>query len=137
MFSLNDPGPLVSWSVLDHERRPKLGWSAVREACRPVIVVADRPPAIVTTGEVIRLDVHVVNDLRRQIDAADVTVVAAWPGGRRRWRFAGVVEADAVDKVGTIELEVPNTLGGLAFDLTLTAGDVQATNHYTAAITTA
>ena len=37
MFSLADPQPLASWSVLDHEREPKRGYFAVRDACRPVL----------------------------------------------------------------------------------------------------
>ena len=33
MFALNDPTPVVSWSVLDHERVAKRGWEALRRAC--------------------------------------------------------------------------------------------------------
>jgi beta-mannosidase len=135
-FALNDPAPVVSWSVLDHERVPKAAWNAVVDACRPVIVVADHPPPIVAAGEHVRLDVHVVNDLRRPIDAGVVEIVAAWPGGERRWRFGGSIGADEVAKVGTIELTVPDTLGALAVDLTLTADEIVTTNRYRSAITT-
>jgi beta-mannosidase len=44
-FCLADGHPDVTWSVLDHARGPKLGYEALCEACRPVIVVADRLPA--------------------------------------------------------------------------------------------
>src|SRR5690606_32942568 len=44
-YLLADGHPGITWSVLDHERRPKLGYEALRAACRPVIVVADRLPA--------------------------------------------------------------------------------------------
>jgi beta-mannosidase len=135
VFSFNDPAPVVSWSVLDHERHPKLGYHALRWACAPVIVVADRPPAIVSPGEHLRLDVHVVNDLRDPVDPAVVDVEARWPSGSRRWRFGGSVGADECVRVGTIELDVPDTLGALTFDLTLTAGEISATNHYASAVT--
>ncbi|MCV5533332.1 glycoside hydrolase family 2, partial [Escherichia coli] len=36
-FSFTDPQPAVSWSVLDHERVPKRGYGALRDACRPVL----------------------------------------------------------------------------------------------------
>lgn len=134
MFALNDPAPAVSWSVLDHHRAPKLGWQALVDACRPVVVVADRPPSIVTPGDTVKLDVHVVNDLRAPVDPAVVDVVAHWPGGTRGWRFGGEVGADEVVRVGTIEVDVPDTLGALTFDLTLTAGEITAHNHYGAAI---
>lgn len=135
MFSLNDPAPLVSWSVLDHERRPKLAWETLKRACAPVIVVADRPPALVTPDESISLDVHVVNDLHKPIDLAEVDIVARWAGGHRRWRFGGSVGADECVKVGNITFDVPHTLGGLTFDLTLTAGDITANNHYASVVT--
>ncbi|MBV9413277.1 MAG: hypothetical protein JO148_16920, partial [Acidimicrobiia bacterium] len=42
-FAFADAHPSVTWSVLDHTRSPKRGFAALRDACRPVIVVADRP----------------------------------------------------------------------------------------------
>lgn len=79
-FFLADALPAVTWSVLDHERRPKLGYAALRDACRPVIVVADRLPARVAPGQALALDVHVVSDLRLPIEAGRVTARLAWSG---------------------------------------------------------
>ena len=42
---------MISASVLDHERRPKLAWQAVVDACRPVVVVTDPLPAVVAPGD--------------------------------------------------------------------------------------
>jgi beta-mannosidase len=139
MFALNDPAPVVSWSVLDHRRVAKPGWYALRDACRPVIVVADRPPSIVAPRDEVGLDVHVVSDLREPIEGAVVEIVVGWPGGQRRWTFGGDIDADEVTRVGRIELEVPDTLGALTFDLSLTlpegAGtDSPLTNRYRSAI---
>ena len=135
VFALNDPAPVVSFSVLDHERVPKLGWEALRQACRPVIVVADRPPDIVTAGEKIELDVHVVSDLHTHIEGAAIEAVASWPGGRRLWRFTGDIDADDVTRIGRIEFVVPDTLGALTIELTLTIDDEVVVNRYGAAIT--
>ena len=135
LFSFNDPGPVVSFSVLDHERVPKLAYDVVRRACAPVVVIADRPPDFVAAGDDLRLDVHAVNDLRVDVDPAVVDVVASWAGGERRWRFGGVIPADECVKVGTIALSIPDTLGALTIDLTLTAGAIKARNHYSTAVT--
>jgi beta-mannosidase len=135
VFALNDPGPVVSWSVLDHERVPKLAFDALRQACRPVIVVAERPPPIVTVGESLALDVHAINDIHRVVDAAVVDAVLTWPGGSRRWRFGGSIGSDECIKVGRLEFDVPHSLGALTLDLTLTAGELRSTNRYTSAIT--
>ncbi|HWM20355.1 MAG TPA: hypothetical protein VNO51_11755 [Ilumatobacteraceae bacterium] len=135
LFSLNDPGPVVSFSVLDHERVPKLAFEVVKRACAAVVVIADRPPDFVAPGDDLRLDVHAVNDLHTDVDPAVVDVVARWGGGERRWRFGGAVPADECVKVGSIELSIPDTLGALTIELTLTAGDIKARNRYSTAVT--
>ena len=81
------------------------------------------------------LDVHAVNDLRHAVEPAVVDIVARWAGGERRWRFGGDIPADDCVKVGRIDFEVPDTLGALTLDLTLTAGDIGATNRYSSAVT--
>lgn len=135
VFALNDPAPVVSWSLLDHERVPKLGWEALKRSCAPVIVVADRPPEVVAPGETLSLDVHVVNDLRHMIGGAVVDITASWSGGSRRWRFGGDIERDECVRVGTISMDVPDTLGALTIDVILTAGELIQTNRYSTAIT--
>ena len=135
VFALNDSAPMVSWSVLDHRRQPKLAWQALKQACAPVVVVGERPPPIVTPGDPIEMRVHVINDLHRQIDAAVVDIEARWAGGSQRWRFGGTVAADEVCNVGVVTIDVPDTLGALSFDLTLCATGIEATNHYSSAVT--
>ena len=135
VFSLNDPEPVVSWSVLDHERAPKLAWKALVAGCRPVVVVADRPPDIVAPGETIALDVHVVNDLREPIEQAEITITAKWAGGSRQWRYGGEIAADEVGFVGNVALAVPDTLGALTFDIVLESPAHHAQNHYSSVIT--
>jgi beta-mannosidase len=106
-FHLADPHPAVSWSVLGADRVPKLGYEALREACRPVIVVADRLPPTVTPGQALALDVHVVSDRREPVEGARVAARLAWPGGEHMWRWTGDVPADACVRVGTLQFVVP------------------------------
>ncbi len=133
-FLLTDAQPAVSWSLLDHERVPKAGYDALREACRPVIVVADRLPPTAAPGEDLALDVHVVSDLHIPLVRASVTAELSWPGGNRAWHWGGEVTADSCVRIGRIETEVPDLPGDqpreLCLDLTLTAGEVTATNRY-------
>ena len=135
LFSFNDPGPVVSFSVLDDERVPEDRLRRREAGVRPVVVLADRPPDFVAPGDDLNLDVHAVNDLRIDVDPAVVDVVARWAGGERRWRFGGAVPADECVKVGTISLSIPETLGALTIELTLTAGEIKARNRYSTAVT--
>jgi beta-mannosidase len=118
-FCLADGHPGVTWSVLDHERRPKLGYESLREACRPVIVVADRLPETVAPGDPLALDVHVVSDLRVAVDDARVTARLEWPGGHHEWSWSGYVPADSCVRVGTLQTVVPEADGPLRLDLGL------------------
>jgi beta-mannosidase len=89
-FSFADPHPMVSWSVLDHERVPKRGYAALRDACRPVLPMVEPRQGLV----------HVVNDTRQEY--ADAIVEVAVDG--RIHRFAGDIPPDAVAYVGRVDL---------------------------------
>ena len=104
LFSLADAMPAVTWSVLGHDRAAKRAYHVVAEACRPVIVVADRLPDAVVPGEALALDVHVVSDRRASIERATISAVLSWPGGDQGWRWTGDVPADGCVRVGTIQL---------------------------------
>ncbi len=106
-FLFADAQPAVTWSVLDHERAPKLGYRALAAACAPVIVVAERPAEHYAPGERIRLAVHVVSDRRVTLGEARVAATMSWPGGRRAWTFAGPVPADSCVQVGRVDVAVP------------------------------
>jgi beta-mannosidase len=135
LFSFGEAYPAVAWGVLDHERAPKAGYDAVREACAPVIVVADRPAATYEPGRALALDVHVVSDLRLPLDGAEVTATLAWPGGEQRWQWGGDVPADSCERVGTIQAVAPDAPGELRLSLALSAGEMRAINHYVSRIT--
>lgn len=132
MFLLNDAQPAVTWSVLDHKREAKLGYHALTEACRPVIVVADRLPDQLEPGASVALDVDVVNDLRQDLHDAEVTARVSWPGGGHAWRWRGDVAADNAVRVGVVRFVVPDVAGELALDLDLVCGNVVASNRDTA-----
>jgi beta-mannosidase len=134
-FCFADGHPAVTWSVLGHDRAPKAAFDALREACRPVIVVADRLPAEVTGGQALALDVHVVSDLRTQLDDAEVSALLRWSGGERSWRWQGDIPADGCQRVGTIQIVVPEAPGRLSLELECTHDGGHATNAYEAAIT--
>jgi hypothetical protein len=120
--------------VLDHERVPKTGYRAVAEACRPVIIVADRPAALYQPGQPLALDIHVVSDVRVPIADAEVRATLAWPGGQQRWRWTGDVPADSCERIGTMQAMVPDAPGELTVSLKLSAGAITAINHYVSGI---
>lgn len=131
---LTDPQPAISFGLLDHQRVPKLALNAVAEACRQLIVVADRMPDDVQPGMAMALDIHVVNDLRVALTDAAVDVVLRWQGGSHDWHYAGDVEPDSVSLVGTVRFVVPAVYGPLELDLSLTGTDSAATNRYTTTV---
>jgi beta-mannosidase len=135
--SLADPAPNISASILDYQRTPKEAYTTVRDACAPIIVVADPLPDWVNPGDRILLDVHLVNDRRHALDSIRVDATATWAGGSAQWSFGGPVGADEVVKVGVVDFATPNTLGGLALEFRATDADgsIVAGNRYTTAVT--
>ncbi len=144
-FCLADSSPAISPSLLDHERAPKPAFDALRDACRPVIVVADRPPEHVHPGDHLSLDVHVVSDAR--IAFRDIVLRAHLSFGTERrhaWTWRGTIEPDACARVGRLEIDVPDpdhpahrpTPGtttspvALVVDLHLVGDGLDVTNRY-------
>jgi len=125
----------VSWSLLDHHRVPKAAWTALQEACRPVIVTADHLPDVLLAGSTLAIDVHVVSDLRTPLDDIEVTAVLRWGDDQeQRWRFGGSLDADRCERVGTLPIEVPDAPGPVTLDLVLRGegvpgGDVVRTDR--------
>ncbi len=129
-FCFADGHPAITWAVLGHDRAPKLAYDALRAACRPVIVVADRPPESVRPGDRLELDVHVVSDLRTEVTGAVVEARVTWAGGERSWRWGGDLPADSCERVGMLSLEVPDAPGPLSIQLSCRHGEDEADNRY-------
>jgi beta-mannosidase len=129
-FAFADGHPAVTWSVLDHDRKPKLGYDALRAACAPVIVVADRPDATYEPGDSVALDVHVVSDRRDDLEGLVVTATLRWDGDEHRRAWTGDVAADSCVRIGTLPFVVPDAPGRLTLDLSVDGGGVHATNRY-------
>ena len=141
-----EPG---GFGLLDSLRRPKPGWQALVDACRPLIAVADPLPASVRGGDRLDLAVHVVNDTRADVDEIQVRARVLGPGGGvfsdQRWE--GTATADDCVLVGHIDAPVPlgTPPGPLRVELALTAAGapnpgpgsapaVIAANRYTTTI---
>jgi beta-mannosidase len=91
-FCFADGHPAVTWSVLDHERVPKAGYYALRDACRTVLPMLEP-----RSGQL-----HVVNEARTAYDG--VVVEALVDGRRSAW--TGDLPADAIAYLGRLEVPV-------------------------------
>lgn len=133
LFLLADAQPAVTWSILDHERRPKAAYEVVAQACQPVIVVADRLAPTYRPGDRFQLAVHAVSDLRVPIPSATVDAVVEWPGGRQAWRFSGDIEADRCVRIGKLSVSLPKDCdaGSLVLDLRMGWSGGAVSNRYT------
>lgn len=133
--ALADCRPAISFAIFDHLRNPKQAVGAVRAACQPVIVVADRLPIELHSGEAVLLDVHVVSDEREAIDGLVVTAELSWPNGAHTWAWTGQVGPDSVARIGSINWIVPDVTGAVDLSVELRKDTrVVATNYYRGAI---
>jgi beta-mannosidase len=106
--SLNDAQPAVSASLLDHERTPKVAFTALKAACAPVLVVADWPAPSYRPGARVAFDVHVVNDLRDALPDAVLQARLTWPGGGRQWALSGELGARSCTFVARLAAALPS-----------------------------
>lgn len=119
-FCFADGHPAVTWSVLDHARVAKLGFGALRDACRPVLPMLEPREGLV----------HVVSEERTAMLSAEVRVAA---GDRVLARWTGDVAADAVTYIGSVDPSAREAAGDLMLSLEHSAlGRVE--NSYSAVI---
>jgi len=119
-FCFADGHPGVTWSVLDHDRLPKAGLTALTAACRPVLPMVDP-----RTGHV-----HVANELRTPFPGAEIEVRS----GDGRWAFAGDLAADSLAYVGRVD--IPD--GEEEVEVTLSQADLgEIANRYGPALLSA
>ncbi len=90
-FCFADGHPSVTWSVLDHERRPKAGYAALRDACRTVLPMLEPRAGLL----------HVANEGARPLPGATLDVEI---DGQIR-RFQGDVPARGVAFIGQVHLD--------------------------------
>ena len=127
LFDAEESG---GFGVLDSDRNPKPAFTALTDACRPVVVIADTPPGIVTRGDEVSLAVHAVSDLTMELEPVRVTAKARLEGWSVERRWEGVLPADACAFIGELTFSVPDLTGALVIDLELSAGEHLATNRY-------
>ncbi len=90
-FCFADGHPAVTWSVLDHQREPKPGFAALRDACRTIVPMLEPRQGLV----------HVANESRRTLPGATIEVEI---DGRVR-AFVGDIPAGSLSFVGRVHLD--------------------------------
>jgi hypothetical protein len=75
-----------------------------------------------------------VSDLRGQVDDAKVTAGLHWTGGSRTWRWRGDIPADGCQRVGTMQIVVPDAPGPVALVLHCRHGGQEVDNRYEATV---
>lgn len=103
-FMFADCWPAITWSVVGHDRVPKQGYHALKEACQPVWPLWRGWTRVFYAGDALNHghppldDVVIVNDLPRELKGLKVTLQVKDPLGRTIHRVAGRcnVPADSV-----------------------------------------
>ena len=141
---LLDGAPAVSGALVDHRRAHKPAYATVADACAPTIVIADPPLESIAPRSTVLVQVMVVHDGRHPIERCRVDARLLLPGQQpcrdepssnsepavtRSW--GGALEADSVTPIGSIELELGDTIGRVVLELELSVdGETLATNRY-------
>ncbi len=132
LMALVDAEPEGGFGLLQTDRSPKPAYRAVTDSCRPVIVVADPLPSIVTPGRHLEIDIHAVNDLRRALPGAAVTATATIGEWKFRTSWEGDLSADSVELIGSFRFTIPAIHDVLAVTIELQAEGDSDSDHIVA-----
>ncbi|MFP4456372.1 MAG: sugar-binding domain-containing protein [Clostridia bacterium] len=70
LYFFNDPELVVSESLVDYYNRPKQAYYAAKSTMQPISVLMDWPSEHYTDGDLIRLDIYVINDTKNEFPSA-------------------------------------------------------------------
>jgi beta-mannosidase len=70
LYFFNDPELVISESLLDYYNRPKQSYYAAKNTMQPISVLMDWPSEYYTDGDIVRLDIYVINDTRNEFPSA-------------------------------------------------------------------
>ncbi|HEX2864431.1 MAG TPA: glycoside hydrolase family 2 TIM barrel-domain containing protein [Deinococcales bacterium] len=133
-FMFVDCWPAGTWSVLDVDRAPKLGYAALRDANQPTLASLAWPNELALVGRAYKSDLWVTQD---RLDPA-VPATLAWTvrvANASAVLYSGkvqlTVKPDMNEKVGTLSF-TPTKDQPLVIELRLTtgAGTVLSANRY-------
>jgi len=129
-FMLNDPAPVISWSVVDWRRRPKAAYEVLRAAMSPVLVCSEYPEESYTLGDTFSSSLFVVNDLPRALGRLhwywELSIEGA---GFAQGSGEVAIAADSVARIGSARAGL-TTPGRATLRLRLYGEEVQASNAY-------
>ena len=114
-FMFVDGWPSITWSVVDHLRRPKLGYQVVSEVCSPVYLSVRLTVPVARAGTNLPVDVAVINDLHRAFEGAEVSFLLEDEGGTEvaHWETQRCsIPADAVERLRGWRLATDASLEG-------------------------
>lgn len=82
-FMFVDGWPAITWSVLDHRRRPKAGYAALKRAFAPVYLSLRLPAPVHRAGLPLPVDVRLINDRREAVPGCTLTFKLLGPAGEQ------------------------------------------------------
>ncbi len=114
LFSFRDNMPLVSCSMLDWLKRPKLAYQVTQQAMRPLQAMIPWPKSEFQAGSAWRTSVYVVNDLHRTMVAMGLSWQLQSPTGEIVATGRRIADAhpDQVTSVGHLAFTFPEDLAG-------------------------
>jgi beta-mannosidase len=109
-WQLNEPWPAISWSVIDYYRRPKEAYHALRDIYNPVLVSMRYDLRRHEPGEIVPIEVWVINDLLRPLENCRLDVLMGDNGERlMELHFdIGTVPPDSSQSCFEFSLKIPD-----------------------------
>ena len=99
-WQFNDPWPAISWSVIDHYRRPKRAYVKLKTLYNPVLISLEYALQEYHPGDLFQADIWVINDL---LTPHRDCLLEINLDDRRLYSRTVSLPADSSQKVGSVE----------------------------------
>ena len=131
-WQFNEPWPAISWSVVDYYRNPKLAYHKLKEIYNPVLVSLKYELKQHEAGEIVPIEVWIVNDFLRSLEDCRLDVYMD-DGGERLMNLSfdvGTIPPDSSQPHMQFGLKLPDRPNWLLRATLRSGREILSTNSY-------
>ncbi len=131
-WQLNEPWPAISWSVIDYYQKPKMAYNTLKDIYNPVLVSLRYALRRHEPGEVVPIEVWLINDLLQPFENCSLEVFISDNGQRlmNLHFYVGTIASDSSQNYFTFSLKMPNRPKTILHAVLYCGEKVISTNSY-------
>jgi len=130
-FLFNDCSPLITWSVIDYFRKPKLAYESVSLSFEPLYALLSKWPRKFKKNSLFKNSILLINDYLHDVHDINIKLVVKSPTNTiLENNYDCNIKADSIIQIDQLKFIIPNEIGEYSLDIYLSSEINSILNSY-------